>query len=125
MVSLDIAEWTANANASRSDEEMKRRAKNRFPIPLAIAALLLTFLLTACGTIASRGGKTAFGAYPYYAVAADATFITAEKEDIKTKIAAFVSLPIDLVADTLLLPPDVICWISGKKKDGVFSQIGK
>src|SRR2546423_12809825 len=84
-------------------------------------ALLLTMLTSGCGTLVSRTGQTSFGAYPYQAVGTDAAVVAVEKPDLK--ILAFVSIPLDLAVDTLLLPPDVVLWVAGHKKDGLMSDV--
>lgn len=87
---------------------------------VTMLALSLTVLLTGCGTLVSRTGHTSFGAYPYQAVGTDVAVIAVEKPEVK--MLAFVGIPLDLVLDTVLLPPDVILWIAGNKKDGLDSR---
>jgi len=85
---------------------------------IGIALLLLT--LTGCGTVVSRTGSHSFGAYPYQAVATDVAVVAVEKPDVK--VLAFFSIPFDLILDTLFLPPDLLFWIGGNKKDGLDSN---
>lgn len=85
-----------------------------------LALLLTAILITGCGTLLSRTGNTSFGAYPYQAVVGDAVLVAVEEPDVKA--LAFVSIPLDLVLDTLFLPPDLIYWVAGKKKDGLLSM---
>ncbi len=85
-----------------------------------ILAMSLTALLSGCGTLVSRTGHTSFGAYPYQAVGTDVAVIAVEKPEVK--VLAFVSIPLDLVFDTVLLAPDLILWIAGHKKDGLDSK---
>ena len=87
---------------------------------MAISAVLITVMLTGCGTLVSRTGHTSFGAYPYQAIGTDVAVVAVEKPDVK--VLAFISIPLDLVLDTILLPPDLILWIAGHKKDGLDSK---
>ncbi len=84
---------------------------------VTVSALLLTILLTGRGTLVSRTGNTSFGAYPYQGVGTDVAVVAVEKPEVK--VLAFISIPLDLVLDTLLLPPDLMLWIAGHKKDGL------
>ncbi|MEI8353739.1 MAG: hypothetical protein WCG22_04440 [Lentisphaerota bacterium] len=85
----------------------------------------MAMIVSGCGTIMTRGGDVTFGKYPYQAVVNDVTVWipesfdqpghpVAEGVDLAT---AIVSVPIDIVADTVLLPVDVGYWIAEKKKD--------
>jgi len=87
---------------------------------VTILTLSLTVLVTGCGTLVSRTGHTSFGAYPYQAVGTDVAVIAVEKPEVKG--LAFISIPLDVVVDTVLLPPDLILWIAGHKKDGLDSK---
>ena len=76
------------------------------------------------GTIGTRTGGDGVGKYPYMAVAADVAFpihyfnepneswgsITA------AAIVGIISIPLDFVIDTVLLPVDLIAWPLGGKK---------
>ena len=81
--------------------------------------------VAGCGTFVSRNQPTVFGAYPYQAVADDgllfADTVSGDNHcsgaDIGlVLVLTVVSLPIDICADTILLPVDAICWANGKKK---------
>ncbi len=85
-----------------------------------IGILLIVLTLTGCGTVVSRTGSKSFGAYPYQAVATDVAVVAVEKPEVK--VLAFFSIPFDLILDTLFLPPDLIFWIGGNKKDGLDSN---
>jgi uncharacterized protein YceK len=87
---------------------------------MTMSVLLLIGLLPGCGTMLSRTGNTSLGAYPYQAVGTDVAVVAVEKPDLK--VLALVSIPIDVVLDTLLLPPDLILWVVGRKKDGLDSK---
>jgi uncharacterized protein YceK len=87
----------------------------------SLALCMLLPSLTGCGTILTRTGHHSFGAYPYNAVGMDVAVVAVEKPNLK--VLAFVSIPADLVLDTLFLPPDVIMWIAGKHKDGMMSDV--
>ena len=98
---------------------------------MAVSASLLPVLIfanTSCGTIHSRGGYQPFGRYPFQAVGFDIMHIPGVFGDgvdvlgtrlsgITVTLWSLLSLPIDLVADVVLLPVDVIAWTAGAKKD--------
>ena len=83
---------------------------------------------TGCGTLITRGGNERFGAYPFQGVGEDMTMLVkvpkaiVHPDGIGEAILVIVSLPCDLIADTVLLPVDAIWWIRGKKKDGWLSS---
>ena len=80
--------------------------------------MLLTALLTGCGTFLTRTGNQPFGAYPYHAVGIDVIVVAYEKT-VSYKAVAFISIPFDIVLDTILLPPDLyFIIVEGEKKDG-------
>ena len=84
--------------------------------------------MTGCGTLITRGGYEHFGAYPYQGVGQDMAMLVkvpkaiVHPDGIGEAILVIVSLPCDLIADTVLLPVDTIWWIRGKKKDGWLSS---
>lgn len=93
---------------------------------LPLAVLLLAN--TSCGTIHSRGGYQPFGRYPFQAVVFDLVHVPGVFGDgvdvLGTHLSgttvtlwSLLSLPIDLVADAVLLPVDVIAWTTGASKD--------
>ena len=87
------------------------------------SGLLLTVLLSGCGTVGTRLGHTSFGAYPYQAIATDVEAVAEADVPGEIRILAFLSFPFDLVLDTLLLPPDLILWAAGHKKDGLGARM--
>lgn len=99
---------------------MKLPKLKRSTLVKGSALLLAAILISGCGTLCSRTGKTSFGAYPYQAVGTDVAAVAVEKPELKA--LAFVSIPLDLVLDTLFLPPDLILWVAGNKKDGLLSM---
>ena len=99
----------------------------RHPI-LVIILLVACIGTTGCGTLITRGGNERYGAYPYQGVGKDMAMLVkvpkaiVHPDGIGEAILVIVSLPCDLIADTVLLPVDAICWIRGKKKDGWLSS---
>ena len=79
-------------------------------------------LLTGCGTMCTRLGHTSFGAYPGQAIAADIEAVATGPTDIMV-LAFVVSVPFDIVLDTLFLAPDLVLWAAGHKKDGIASKM--
>ena len=69
----------------------------------------------------SRSGNNSFGAYLYQAVGTDVAYVV--EGHLELKIGAFLSVPFDIVLDTLFLPPDLIFWLKGKEKDGFLSVV--
>lgn len=83
--------------------------------------------LSGCGTIASRGQRSWFGAYPFQGVGVDLVFLSktfdAPQDFLGMKAPGsfflfwgLVSLPFDLVVDAVALPLDVGGWIFGVHK---------
>lgn len=72
----------------------------------------------------NRPDESWFGSYPYRAVVDDVEIIAWSGGSIPDSpawgsvgiLAGIVSIPFDLVVDTVLLPVDAIGWICGKKK---------
>lgn len=65
-----------------------------------------------------------FGSYPYRAVVDDVEIVAWSGGSIPDSpalgsigvLAGIVSIPFDIVVDTVLLPVDTVGWICGKKK---------
>jgi hypothetical protein len=98
---------------------------------LVVAACLIAMVLgqTGCmGTQYSRlaGGEDHFGKWPYQAVATDCLAVKDTFKGCFGKdptmypvfgVFGFVSLPVDCVVDTILLPLDLVLWPCGYKKN--------
>lgn len=98
--------------------------------PTRTAALLaLALLSTSCGTVLTRTRGDVFGYYPYEALVADARLIgyglgfDIEIQGHGDRMTAddgigggLISLPIDLVLDTIALPIDLVAWAFGCDK---------
>ena len=95
---------------------------------LALVLIVVCVGMTGCGTLITRGGYEHFGAYPYQGVGQDMAMLVnvpkaiVHPDGIGEALLVIVSLPCDLIADTVLLPVDAIWWIRGKKKDGWLSS---
>jgi hypothetical protein len=87
---------------------------------------MIAFLGPGCGTAGTRVlCDRSFGAYPYQGVAIDFTLIPASSdqpghptEEGINCATAILSIPLDLVVDTVLLPVDLVYWGQGKHKGG-------
>ena len=96
---------------------------------LALLLIIACAGTTGCGTLITRGGYEHFGAYPYQGVGKDVTMLAktpkaiVHPEGIGEAILVIVSLPCDLILDTVFLPVDAIGWMRGKKKDGWLSSV--
>ena len=84
--------------------------------------IMLLFLQSCMGTAFTRFNEGSFaGAYPYSAVAAD---VVIAKEAIGRPsdhgggfaTISIISIPLDLVLDTVLFPVDLVTWPFGYKK---------
>lgn len=82
------------------------------------------FLCSGCGTLFTRCGDNGnvIGKYPYSAVGKDIDMIASVESGVGYTIlliapSGLISLPIDIVVDTVLLPADLIAWPFGLSKD--------
>lgn len=93
------------------------------------AVLSLALLSTSCGTVLTRTRGDVFGYYPYEALVADAKLIgyslgfdiaiegTLNRTPADDGLTAgLLSLPLDLVLDTIALPIDLVAWAFGGDK---------
>ena len=91
-------------------------------------AIAIWFLSASClalsgcfGTIGTRCQKPASfaGRYPYSGVAMDVVVVATMPVTDGGPLAPFalISVPFDLIADSVLLLPDLICWPFGHKKN--------
>ena len=94
---------------------------------LTTTAIAVCFTVSGClGTIHTRQGDSVdfAGQFPYQAVATDVNSIVNGVENDNFGFFFFgfglMSLPVDCVLDTLLLPADLVLWPCGfKKRDGI------
>ncbi len=102
------------------------RSARRGRCTVLLAAVLMTGLSSCIGTVRSRwevadsSGRDFFGWPLFAAVGADVDIILTGGTDKGTtsleRAAAYPSLPVDLVLDTVLLPFDVIAGLWGFDK---------
>ncbi len=102
-------------------------------IIILIVLSMLSALLSGCcamnGTILTRTSLTGrhsdtFGAYPYQAVYEDGYAMTTydgyatsdDKTGTTMRICGFISLPLDILFDTIFLPVDLVAWSFGASK---------
>lgn len=101
-------------------------------------ALLITVSLLSCGCLGSYVSRTSrddkgdtAGKWPYQAVAQDLVVIAEplrNKEEWRREMAntfalyGLVSIPSDLVCDTILLPVDLVLWPWGFEKSRIDRQ---
>jgi uncharacterized protein YceK len=108
---------------------MKKETRNIVGQARILALLLCMLLCVGCGTLITRGGAAGggpiCGAYPYYAVFFDGGFMYGDlahgSDPLGDKaLDCMLASPIcvvDFVADTLLLPFDLIFWAFGYHKN--------
>lgn len=97
----------------------------------ATACLVACSLLACCGTMMTRERGDRFGAYPFAAVASDLIWMSRIGEGLQENprvpalllngpglfVSGLLSLPIDLLLDSTMLPFDLVGWAMGGRKD--------
>lgn len=98
-------------------------------IGIRLACAVPLVIVSGCGSLFSRGMGAPFGGYPFEAVALDAVFICSVGgpgqqvlDQWMTGDVLFfwglLSLPFDLLMDTIMLPVDLGAWACGHHKMG-------
>ena len=81
---------------------------------LLVLVFCLVFISGCLGTISTRDKGNFAGGYPYQAVAFDGYCVAEARGNLAP--GGLVSMPLDLVVDTVLLPIDLLLWPFGFKK---------
>ena len=89
---------------------------NRWAKAIIVGTICLNLSGCLLGTAYSRsGGENSFGKYPYMAIAVDV-------KAMGSPAAAgwgVLSIPLDLVIDTVLMPVDLVLWPLGYTKEKI------
>jgi uncharacterized protein YceK len=103
----------------RRDFVSKTGNWSAFMVIKILLSMLTLFFLNGCvGTLYTRFEGSFAGKYPYQGVVVDCKLVS-ETSDTSILDPVFISImciPIDLVADTLLAPFDLIFWPMGFEK---------
>lgn len=97
---------------------MSFRCAQSIPPIVRLVVMVLLLGCTGCGgTAITRTGeqRRTFGGYPFEAVAKDAEMIAMDDQTLT--LIGCLSIPVDLVMDTLALPFDLSAWAYGVQKD--------